>query len=551
MKKFRRIICLILAMLFLVSMVGCGKEEETFDPNDIGTPPDYSNASYEPFEYYAYHTLQGDRYQKDGGWVDAEVDCMSEENIGTQLDYYMATGMKTFFFQKIQYQQNYIEGGEKEIFETSELKKYMDLADEHGAEKSLICDWRLYLLSCEQVDHLYKTDDLGDDTSTWTYSALDAGRELEIVRSLKLEGGKFQFETKSEMVNFIAGCIKDYEDHPIFTYLLIRDEPTWRLINAAGDIFEAVRIYNATRTDKAPVRIQQNLLPMYGDGNMYFDVSTEDANLTKEEQFRNYLTNWLTATKADYIMFDSYPIRGSGIEAYHLKGLKIAADICKENNIDFYLVMQTTASTINGNLAHRQNEISDLYWQVNMALGFGTAKLIYYTYFTKAGGTPTSGEYSFDGGAFMTHKGERTNLYYQMTDIMSEMDWFAPVIRNFRYNASGTFKTLPLENPISYDYEENDTFEKVKSIKVSSGRVALVTELKDSARGNYLYMVQNILDPIGGKTYDTSLTIDVEFDSQYNYVAIYYKDTVRYEKLKDHKYSTLLSAGYAEFLMPY
>ncbi len=547
MKKIKYIICLVLSALFALSAIGCGSASTGTNSDDVGTPPDYSTAEYEPFEYYAYHSLQGSRYQKDGGWVDAEKSFMEDPEY---MKHYLDTGMKTMFFQAIQYQQDYIENGKKEDFETSDLKKYMDMAYEAGMEKSLISDWRFYILSCMDVDHLYKVDDLTD--SEWEYEPIELSREKEIIAGLQTEpntinlvNGDFRFETKSELVNFLAGCIKEYENHPLFSAILLKDEPTWNYVNAAADIFEAVRIYNPE------IRIQQNLLPMYGDGNMFFDVSKEDENLTKEEQYTKYLNDWLSKTKAGYIMFDSYPIRGNGIETYHLKGLKIAADICKENNAEFYLVMQTTSFNINGNLSCRKCEKSDLYWQINMALGYGAAKIMCYTYFTKAGGSLTTGEYSFDGGAFMTHKGEKTEIYYYMQDIIGELDWFAPVIKNFRYNASATVKTLPLDNPVAYDYDKNDEFEKLKSVTVDAGDIALISELKDSARGNYLYMVQNVVDPDGGKTYDTTIKADIEFDSQYEYVAIYYKGTVRYQKLVDHKYSTILSAGYAEFLMPY
>ncbi len=539
MKKIIRIASLTLAALLGVFAFGCDKKEETFDPNDIGTPPDYTTAAYDPFEYYAYHSLNNGQYYEDGVWYDTGKNFMDDPQY---MDDYLATGMKTMFFQAIQYQQAFIERGVKEDFATSALKKYMDMAQEAGTEKGLIIDWRLYLLSCEDVDSLYKQDDLVD--AEWEYVEPSLDDQLAVVKELKLTDGTFQFETKSAFYNFVASCLKEYEDHPIFWGVMLRDEPTYKLFNAAGDLFKAIRAYNPE------IQVQQNLLPMYGDGNMFFE--SWDENLTQAELFAEYLNDWLDKTEADYLMFDSYPIRGNGIETYHLKGMKIAADICKERGKEFYLVMQTTAFKINGNLASRQCQKDDLYWQTNMAMGYGVSKVMYYTYFAKAGGNDsTKGEFSIDGAAFMTHHGEKTELYYMMTDIMAEMNAFAPVIRNFKYNASATIKTLPLDNPVAYDYEKNDSFEKIKSAKVGKGDIALVSELKDSARGNYLYMVQNIVDPVGGKSYDTTIDVDIEFDSQYNYVAIYYKDTVRYQKLKDHKYSTMLSAGYAEFLMPY
>ena len=185
-------------------------------------------------------------------------------------------------------------------------------------------------------------------------------------------------------------------------------------------------------------------------------------------------------------------------------------------------------------------------------MGYGCDEIVFYTYFTIAGGNVKTGAtYNIDGASFITHYGEKTDIYYNMQKIMAEMQVFAKTILNFKYQGSGTFKTLPLNDVVAYDYAANDEFAKVKSVTVAQGNLALVTELYDEDKDNYMYMVQNILDPIKGKTYDTSLSVNVEFDEGYNYVAIYTKDTVRYEKLTDHEYSSVISARYAEFLLPY
>ncbi len=132
-----------------------------------------------------------------------------------------------------------------------------------------------------------------------------------------------------------------------------------------------------------------------------------------------------------------------------------------------------------------------------------------------------------------------------MTDIMAEMNAFAPVIRGFEYSASAT---IALNSGADYLYEQNDRFAAVTFVGVASGDAALVCELTDDA-GHRLYMIQNILDPSSGG--DTTVTVDVDFNSEYGSVIVYDKGQAREQGLSGGRYSGTLSAGQAIFLLPY
>ncbi len=523
--------------MLVFSGAACKAEKQ--EPKDIGTPPVYSEDSDLEFEYFAYHSMNDGKYMEDGKVINTGKDYRDPEHFRDYVD----AGMKTFFFQQIQYQYNYVRGGAKENFAESDLKKYMDMAQEAGVEKAIVLDWRILRLS-SMTTKPYKTDDLTDGAEI-PYVAPTEEVEKAVNLGLNKDNPKYVFAKKSELRNYVISCIKEYEDHDIFWAVLMRDEPTYKMFPATKAIFEIVREYNPE------IVLDQNLLPMYGDESYYHDVKT-DGNLPREEFYKKYLENWLDASGADYVMFDTYPIRYDGIETFQLKGLKIAAEVCKERGAELKVIMQTFAWLRNGKGVNRLCDISDLYWQTNMLMGYGCTEIVYYTYFTIANGNEkTGGMYNIDGASFVNHYGEKTEIYYDMKKIMAEMQKFAKVILNFKYRASGTFKTLPLNDVAAYDYAENDEFAKVKGVAVEQGDLVLVNELYDAEKGNYMYMVENILDPIKGKSYDTSAAVEIEFDESYEYVAIYYKDSVRYEKLTDHKYSTVLSAGYAEFLLPY
>ncbi len=450
------------------------------------------------------------------------------------MEYYRATGMKTMFFQAIQYQQTFVESGQKEYFNTSALKVYMDMAAQAGITRGIVLDWRLLLLSSEKVNCLYKTDDLVD--KVWTYSAPNSARMKEISMQLALDTSTFQFETKSEFKNYVVCCLKEYESHSIFAGVMLRDEPTYQHLNASADVHKIIREYNPDIT------VVQNLFPMYADKSYLCEVTT---GKTQEQCYTEYVNAWFDKTGADYFMCDSYPIKNAEIEPWHIKGLRLAAEICEERNADLSVVMQTSAMKFDGELVYRQCEEADLYWQTNMALGFGADKIIYYTYFAPANSL-TSTDGILDGSGFMDFNGQKTELYHSMTNIMTEMNAIAPVITNFKYNASAT---IGYNVSVDYDFDSNDSFQAVSAVYVQQGDLALVTELYDSEKGNYLYMVQNVIDPANSG--DTTINVDLVVDGSYGLYVIYTNGTPSYRQIKGGTISVELTAGSAVFIMPY
>ena len=62
----------------------------------------------------------------------------------------------------------------------------------------------------------------------------------------------------------------------------------------------------------------------------------------------------------------------------------------------------------------------------------------YYLYVT-CNENMTKGENYIDGSSFVTHKHEKTEMYYFMRQIIQENQNFAPVILNFDYQGSKSF----------------------------------------------------------------------------------------------------------------
>ena len=501
MKRFKKALAIMLSVVSACSLVACNQGDD-----DIGTPPDYS-ASQLQMDLYGYHSISDGKYTIDGVVYDAGEDFRTVDRFKEYLD----CGMNMVFLQG---PNAAYEGGD---WETSSTKKFMDMFAEAGATRVIFQDVRLYNLSA------LETPLIGDDQT--------------LIQSEK------QFATQEDLENYVASCLDDYADHSAFYGILLRDEPTWRMFDASAAIYNAVKKYDEN------IFVKQNLLPLAQ--GVHANYTAEYNTQTLQESYELYLRTWQQMTNADYIMFDDYPIRSSGIGSEHIMGLKLVADICKEKDLSLYVVAQAMEMMSDGRLSMRECTKADMYWQLNMLQGFGVKRIAYFTYWRRRSSN-TSGEFFVDGASFMTSAGEKTDLYYYMTDIHKEIQNFAPTLLSFDYNACAYYMKAPMAFPAGYLGDiKNEPMSCIKNVSVEQSDLLLVTEMIDKDKGNYMYMLQNIMDPARGLLGDTVVHTEVEFDSKYNYVAVYYKGEVTYHKLNNHKYSTELSAGYAEFVIPY
>ena len=80
--------------------------------------------------------------------------------------------------------------------------------------------------------------------------------------------------------------------------------------------------------------------------------------------------------------------------------------------------------------------------------------------------------------------------------------------------------------------------------------IALITELYDDDNARYMYMVQNIIDPVnkGSKAFQTT---ELTFEKGYQYAAVYRNGERTLEPLKNGKLVVKNAPGEAEFIIPY
>lgn len=514
MKNYKRKLTLLLSAVLAagIGLAGCGKG------TDLSGAPDYSNMSGE-FLTYGYTG------PTDGTWFRDDEQYNTGEDFRTVERYaeYKAAGFNTLLLQ----------GNEPykgEAFETSELKRTMDRAYQAGIERVIVYDSRLEPLSGQ------------------TEPLVGEGRK---------------FATDEKLVEYIRDCLADYKDHPAFYGVMLVDEPFY------DQLPQAAKMYKACEQALDGIYVQLNLLPLdsTASSGRFQDPEGEFADLNVYDQYELYLEQFCEWSECDRICMDSYPIRqntmstgeasGYYILDTHLRNLRILNRVADKYNCKLDAVAQTMGmGTLSGkNVWLKAPDRSEMYWQMNTYMGFGIKTFASFTYWNKQQNSVDNEFY--DGSAYITRAGERTDLYYSMQKIHGEMQEFAPVLLNFDYQGMRYYYTKPTSYSTMHlsgafaEGEEQDEFARLAGVEVGTAQMAMVTELKDEQRGNYMYMLINPQAPSNAKFSDVSLTATMDFGKQYKAVQVWYKGKSELKPLNNGKITFDLAAGYAVYVMPY
>ncbi len=481
--------------------------------------PDYSSSNLQ-YNFYAYSAAI-DGWNIDGVSYESGNDNKTVEKIKEYKD----AGMTIYFPQSAAYYDG-------KDFETSEAKRVMDNCLEAGIDKVILMDPRIQTLSKPAKEN-----------------------------AVGLIGEGKQFATEAELDAVIAEYMEPYRTHEAFYGVMLGDEPfVWHTENYG-------QVYRSIKRVCPDAYIQYNLNPITSgrginaDGSenitRYPELVEGDEGYGAEKgsdeeliaRYKKYLCGFLDATGATYIQYDQYPFRSAdSVDAYYFLGLQVVAELAKERGVEFYFVSQTYGQQEGSNGNPRMLTEADLYWLNNSIVGFGVKEISYFTYFTKA---DNNAEHFIDGNSFLTWYGEKTDIYYWMQKIMAEEQKLAPTILNFDYSTSKILMKAPTLFDSSYALRTIQTkdFTALKTAEINK-EVALVTELYDKEKGNYMYMVQNIVDSTrkGSKVYQTAT---LTFNSKYTHVVIFENGVQRIQKLNKGKLTLKHTPGQATFVMPY
>lgn len=518
MKKRFLSVCLAMISTLSVAFSGC-----SFIENMKGfTPPpapDYSDSKLQ-YDFYGYSAAI-DGWTIDGVKYSSGNDYKSVERIKEYKD----AGMTIYFPQSAAAYWG-------QDFATSETKRVMDNVLEAGLDKVILMDTRIQGLSKPAKEN-----------------------------AVGLVGEGKQFATEAELDATIAEYMAPYKDHEAFYGVMLGDEPFYYHTTNYGEVYRSIKrvapdcfiqynlnpITAGTGINKEGVRNIDARFPALEEGDEGYGAAL-DSDEELIARYKKYLRNFMDATGADFIQYDQYPFRHSEkVDEYYILGFQVVAQLAKEYNAEFYFVTQTYGQT-DGVPNPRKLSEADLYWMNNMLIGFGIKQVSYFTYFTKA---DNNTEHFIDGNSFITWYGEKTNIYHWMKQIMAEEQKLAPTILNFEYTTSKVYMKAPTIFNSSYALRtlETEDFKAITNVNVNK-EVALITELYDAKKQNYMYMVQNIVDSThkGSKAFQTTV---LTFDEKYTCAVVFVKGESSIKVLENGTLTLKHKAGEATYVMPF
>lgn len=501
-----------------------------------GKAPDYSSSNKQ-FDFYGYSACI-DGWNIDGVDYHSGEDYLSVERIKEYKD----AGMTIYFPQSAAA----VNDETAQDWENSRAKRALDYALEAGIDKVILNDYRIQRLTKQDFGTKEEIIEMAKNGAIYEHKLYG------------LIGEGKQFATEADLDAFVEACLSLYIDHDAFYGIMLGDEPNFYHAESYGQMYRSIK--RVSEKLGKEVYIQYNLNPI----GIAFDPIMRQFHcpplgntdgLTNEQiiekAYEAYIRLFMEKTGATYIQYDDYPLyRKEYITNWYFFALQMVSKLAKEYNAKFYFVTQTfnKKQQKEDKYTYRNFTEADMRWLNNALVGFGIKQISYFTYFTKA---DNNAEHFEDGKSFITWHGEKTEMYYWMQKIMAEEQKLAPIVLNFDYKSSKVYSKptegLDLEY-IRLQYPTPD-FTEVTDVEFDKG-AALVTELYDAEKGNYLYMVQNIIDPV--KEYANPLqTVTLTFARKYKYAIVYVKGEPTKVKLKKGKLTVKQTEGEAVYVMPY
>ena len=257
-----------------------------------------------------------------------------------------------------------------------------------------------------------------------------------IAKNYKLPTFYYEVKNPSQWLTLMPGDIQNTHASVWGNDLI--DEPTSAEFERLSEI---VKTYYMSMPNKLPLI---NLFPIYANeeqlGNSA-DISVlnkvlflnRDVTNPYVDKYRRHVSDYINKIDTDYISVDIYPL---GIEAngekstrvLWLRNLDILAEACRATGRDLWVITQATGEAAKEGSYARPCDTADIRWQSYVTVAFGAKAIIHACY---------------DGGWWdsSTHlinpAGERTETYYSVKQVNSELKAFAGVYGN--YESKGAY----------------------------------------------------------------------------------------------------------------
>lgn len=392
--------------------------------------------------------------------------------------------------------------------------------------------------------HAYDGEDWESSNTNYMWNmAYNAGIKKILVTDLRIErlirpkkgqvSDVCEKYTDDELDAIIASYVAPYKDKKGFYGFQLLDEPTYADVTSYGKVARSIQRV----LPKA--YLQVNLFPC---GSVKIDGIAD-----RVESYETYVNAMFEQTKIKHMCFDDYPFRREYIiSGWNIRNYQVMAKLCKRNGAELQTVLQSFSNTSQGMLRHRKITESDMYWQTNVAMGFGTREYSFYTYMPKRTiDYAMKGGDGIDGACFINNDGSRSALYTYTKRIIKEMKRFSKVLLKYEYENSYFVYEQGKGKP---DFEQTvlaeDNGTAPFNIKIDKG-VALVTEQRNG--DNSLYMIENIGN-VKDELFDGAPPMKVEFNLPDGEKTFYFRGEKTDCKNNDRKFYRELKVGDAIFV---
>ncbi len=547
MKTMTKLIALMMTTIMLFSFVACGLSDGTGDGVDDSTCVDtvlspservnYSSSDKQ-FKFFAYSSLSNGKTRINST---SEIDVGESFITKERIQEYYDSGMGYLLPQS----KAVANSASQPDFTATQLYQVLNWAEELGKYKSvLVTDNQIYLPYNKAKAESAYANLTADDWQEITCIGTDY---------------EWQFASEAELDAHMKTQLLRYCYHPAFAGVFLPDEPRAKWLNVIGEMYRSLRrVQQDLGIAEEDFFINSNLLPCpprsQKESN-WPSISTsysEDKLDRLRAAYKIYLERFMQATGSKYITVDTYPLNYSdgeyGIYYNLLANLQIMAEVAKEYDAKIIIITQCCSyGTV------RVVNQDDLYFLTNLIMSFGAANIGYFTYYT----------HEFDGtnvfnenGSMVNSFGDKTPVYYYVKQVNTRAQKLAPTILNFDYTASKVYAHKDCKDAYVQDGLKQQEFlniaefQKLKSVEINK-ESAVVTELYDNERDNYMYAVTNTCDPRKkGATYYQTATLT--FDSEYNRVYVYFNGEYKVYELSENNTLTLkMRPGEAHYIIPY
>lgn len=321
----------------------------------------------------------------------------------------------------------------------------------------------------------------------------------------RLVGEGCPYTSEAELDAKVAEYVSDYKDEAGFYGIQMVDEPRIQHVHAYGELARSLKRVLPN------VYLQVNLNPM---GVKY-------EGLDDKQSYERYVREMLEGGNLKNISFDDYPFRREYIiSGNNILTYQMVARICKEYGAELNTVLQSFSHSTGGVLRTRRMLESDVYWETNVAMGFGTREYAFYTYMPKVDFDYAKGGDGIDGACFINNDGSRSALYNYTKRIIKEMQKFSKVALKYEYESS---YIITEKGKTKDDFEwtvSAETYGECPfAISVDKG-VALVTEQRNGEAR--LYMIENIGN-VKDELFENAPPMKVEFSLPNGEKTFYYR----------------------------